>query len=71
MKLVNQNILITGGAGFIGSHLSVALSKNNRVTVLDSFDSSVISKKALESKNIRVIKGSILHPKDLDASMKA
>lgn len=70
MKLQNQNIIITGGAGFIGSHLSITLSKNNHVTVLDSFDTSVITKKELESKNIRVIKGNILHPKELDSSMK-
>ena len=32
----NKRILITGGAGFIGSHLTEALSKDNKVIVLDS-----------------------------------
>lgn len=34
-----KHVLITGGAGFIGSHLSEALlALGNRVTVLDNFD---------------------------------
>ena len=33
-----MNILITGGAGFIGSHLTkYFLNKNNSVTVIDNF----------------------------------
>ena len=31
-----KKILITGGTGFIGSHLSEYLSKKNQVLVLDS-----------------------------------
>lgn len=35
-----MNVLLTGGAGFIGSHVAEALVKRgDRVTVLDSFDS--------------------------------
>jgi len=33
----NKNILITGGAGFIGSHLAEDLTQNNQVTVIDNF----------------------------------
>jgi dTDP-L-rhamnose 4-epimerase len=37
-----KNVLISGGAGFIGSNLAMALSaRNYRVTVLDSFSSQV------------------------------
>lgn len=34
-----MKILITGGAGFIGSYLSNALSQNNFVFILDDFSS--------------------------------
>lgn len=32
-----ERVLITGGAGFIGSHLAAALTDNNEVRVLDDF----------------------------------
>jgi len=32
-----KNILITGGAGFIGSHLGEALVRENNVICLDNF----------------------------------
>jgi UDP-glucose 4-epimerase len=34
-ELTNRNVLISGGAGFIGSHLADALVEDNDVTVLD------------------------------------
>ena len=55
-----MKILITGGAGFIGSHLSELLaSDNNQVIILDNYSTG--SKENLESnKNIKIIQGSIL-----------
>ena len=37
-KLITQKkILITGGAGFVGSHLAKTLSKNNTIYVIDNY----------------------------------
>lgn len=38
--LANSSVLITGGAGFIGSHLAEALATETQVTVLDNFSNS-------------------------------
>ncbi|MGV8089858.1 MAG: NAD-dependent epimerase/dehydratase family protein, partial [Methanothrix sp.] len=42
MMLKNRSILVTGGAGFIGSHLVERLLLDNEVTVLDNFSSGRI-----------------------------
>ncbi|MBO0468652.1 NAD-dependent epimerase/dehydratase family protein [Enterococcus plantarum] len=53
-----NNILITGGAGFIGSTLANFYSKNHKVTVID--DLSMGSKSNLEeSANLCFIEGSV------------
>lgn len=46
------NILVTGGAGFIGSHLSTFLIKNNhKITIVDSFHSYYSVKRKQEQLN--------------------
>lgn len=57
-----MKVLITGGAGFIGSHLTkFHLSKNDQVTVIDNFVTG--SKKNLESEikndNLKIIEADI------------
>ena len=52
-----NKILITGGAGFIGSHLTEYLSKNNQVYVIDNLSHGPKIKKF--NKNIKLIKGDI------------
>lgn len=66
----NKSILITGGAGFIGTHLFEKLiEKNNFIIIIDNFDDYYLGKdtqltKLLkpyeESKNYKIIKGDLL-----------
>ena len=35
----NKNILITGGLGFIGSHIVEELLEDNKVTIIDNLSS--------------------------------
>ena len=57
--------LVTGGAGFIGSHLCERLISNgDTVTVVDNFSTGRISNLIglLNSKNFTLVEGSILDP---------
>jgi UDP-glucose 4-epimerase len=63
-NLNKSNILITGGAGFIGSHLTEALiKKGHNVTILDDFSTGRLANlKNIEDK-ITLVKGSVLQKK--------
>lgn len=43
MKIKNSNILITGGAGFVGSNLAKYLAEKNSVYVLDNYFTGTLS----------------------------
>jgi len=67
---LNNSVLITGGAGFIGSHLVDAfLARGENVTVLD--DLSTGSAKNLEhlksSEGLKIVEGSILDESLVDS----
>jgi len=48
----NKSVLVTGGAGFIGSHIVRKLAEQNKVEVIDSLDSG---------ERMRLPKGVELH----------
>lgn len=66
-KLENKNILVTGGAGFIGSNLcEELLSLGANVTCLDNFATGFRENLVaiLEHPNFRLIEGDIRNPED-------
>jgi UDP-glucose 4-epimerase len=67
-----KKILITGGAGFIGSHLVDSLIENNEVVVLDDLSSGNIQyiKDHVQKKNFAFIEGSILDKKVVEKASK-
>jgi UDP-glucose 4-epimerase len=70
---MSERVLVTGGAGFIGSHLvDRLLAEGRRVTVLDDFSSGRRENLATaESQgDLRVIAGSVLDRTALGAAIK-
>ncbi|MBI2996293.1 MAG: NAD-dependent epimerase/dehydratase family protein [Candidatus Melainabacteria bacterium] len=72
MKKQIKNIFITGGAGFIGSHLVEELIKNNfKVTVFDNLHrNSIKYTDILKSNLVTFIKGNILNKELVEKRMK-
>ena len=57
----DAHILITGGAGFIGTCLAERLYKSNRVTLFDNLRRDALrTTDLLEHKNVRLIKGDVM-----------
>lgn len=56
----NKNILITGGAGFIGSHIANELMDDNNITIIDNLSTGNIKNlKSPEHENLNFIKEDI------------
>jgi nucleoside-diphosphate-sugar epimerase len=65
-----RRVLITGGAGFIGSHLAERLVKHHEVVIFDSFRRDALSGSGLaEHPRVTVIKGDVLDATALAAAM--
>ncbi|MGA9190086.1 MAG: SDR family oxidoreductase [Methanosarcina sp.] len=58
----NKKVIVTGGMGFIGSHLTERLLEDNEVTVVDNGITGRMEniKHLLDHKNLTLIKGSIV-----------
>ena len=65
---ISKTILITGGAGFIGSNLCEKLVQNNRIICVDNFCTGSIDniQKFLDNPNFKLIKHDIIEPLLID-----
>ena len=56
----NKNIIVTGGLGFIGSHIVDELVENNKVTIIDNLSTGKMENlKKPEHPNLTLIKGDL------------
>jgi len=75
LELRNKRVLVTGGAGFIGSHLvDHLLERNNTVIVYDNFDDFYTGKERniqhnMKNRRFRLIEDSILNYEALTSAM--
>jgi UDP-glucose 4-epimerase len=59
---------ITGGAGFIGSNLAEALTRENEIIIIDNLSSG--KQQNIEGIDVRLVKGSILDLKFLKSAFQ-
>ena len=60
-----RRVLVTGGAGLLGSYLVERLSRHNLVTVLDDLSTGTPRNLRAVEAQLRVVRGSLLDPKAL------
>jgi nucleoside-diphosphate-sugar epimerase len=68
MTLENAHVLLTGGAGFIGSHLVERLAKGagNRLRVLDNFRRDALRPAGLDKlPNVELVEGDVMSPESV------
>jgi nucleoside-diphosphate-sugar epimerase len=70
-KFPGLPVLVTGGAGFIGSHITRALTAAGAdVVVLDNFSHGSRENLAEIESNLRVVKGDLRVPEDCERAMR-
>lgn len=55
-----EKVIVTGGAGFIGSHLAQSLAGDYKVTIIDNLETGSINNIKTFKDKIKFVKGSIL-----------
>ena len=67
VEIRNKSVLITGGAGFIGSSLAERLAKDNQVVLLDRFfhDQPIAFTSLKEMPTVRMVEADILEGKEV------
>ncbi len=72
MNIRGKHVLITGGAGFIGSHLAEEYLANEagKVVIYDDFSSGTIENLEIRNQKLKIVKGSILDVSTLDNVVK-
>jgi nucleoside-diphosphate-sugar epimerase len=66
-----RRVLITGGAGFIGSHLAERLVQHNRVVIFDNFRRDALAATGLADRTeVEVVRGDVLDAGALRAAMQ-
>jgi dTDP-glucose 4,6-dehydratase len=60
MEITNKRILLTGGAGFIGSKICESYSMDNEILIYDNFSRDSLKYKKIKTKNVTIVQGDIL-----------
>ncbi len=66
----DRKVLVTGGAGFIGSHLVERLSTHDEVAVFDDLSTGSLRNLEGAKEEVRVHRASILQPKQLAKALE-
>ncbi len=66
----DKKVLVTGGAGFLGSHLVERLSAHNEVGVVDDLSTGSLRNLEAAKAEVRLHRASILQPKQLTKALE-
>ena len=70
MKLKGKKIFITGGAGFIASHIIERIVDDNEVVIFDTLHRNALQYTGFKDhKNLKLVKGDVLDTDSLEKSM--